>query len=84
MFYYLLHLLLIHLSAFLVNLVVYGSIHQEWYNTAPFVGIPEDHRWSLSLLYLVWFVDVIILYYACRWYARYKSNHPEQTWTKYL
>jgi uncharacterized membrane protein len=84
MFYYLLHLLLIHLSAFLVNLVVYGLIHQEWYNTAPIVAMPEDHRWSLPLLYLVWFVDVIILYYACRWYARYKSNHPEQAWTKYL
>ena len=84
MFYYLLHLLLIHLSAFMVNLILSGSIHQEWYETAPFVGMSEDQRWSLPLLYLVWLMDVVILYYICRWYAQYKSNHPEKTWLKYL
>lgn len=84
MFYYLLHLLLIHLSAFIVNLVRSGSIHQDWYITAPLVGVPEDQRWGLPWLYLVWFIDVIILFFACRWYARYKSNHPEKLWLKYL
>ena len=84
MFYYLLHILLIHLSAFVVNLILSGSIHQEWYVTAPFVGIAEEQRWGLPLLYLVWVLDVIILYYICRWYAAYKSNHPEKTWLKYL
>jgi len=84
LFYYLLHLLLIHLSAFVVNMIRSGSIHQEWYNTAPLVGIPEDQRWGLSSLYLVWLIDVVILYFACRWYARYKSNHPERAWLKYL
>jgi uncharacterized membrane protein len=84
MFYYLLHLLLIHLSAFVVNLLRSGSIHQEWYTTAPLVGIPEDQRWGLPLLYLVWMIDVVILYVACRWYARYKATHPEKTWVKYV
>jgi uncharacterized membrane protein len=84
MFYYLLHLLLIHLSAFVVNLAFSGSIHQDWYVTAPFVWFQEDQRWPLSLLYLTWMIDVVILYFACHWYARYKSNHPEIKWTKYL
>ena len=84
MFYYLLHILLIHLSAFVVNLILSGSIHQEWYETAPFVGMTEAQRWSLPLLYLVWLIDVVILYYICRWYAQYKSNHPEKIWLKYL
>jgi len=84
MFYYLLHILLIHLSAYVVNLILSGSIHQEWYETAPFVGIAEEQRWSLPLLYLVWVIDVVILYYICRWYAEYKSNHSEKTWLKYL
>jgi uncharacterized membrane protein len=84
MFYYLLHILLIHLSAFVVNLILYGSVHQEWYETAPFVGIAEDQRWNLGLLYLVWIVDVVILYYLCRWYAQYKSDHPDRTWLRYL
>jgi len=84
MFYYLLHLLVIHLSALLINLWQSGTFHQEWYRTAPLVLIPDNQRWGLPLLYAVWIVDVVILYFACRWYARYKSNHPEKTWIKYV
>lgn len=84
MFYYLLHIPLIHISALLVNLILYGSIHQEWYNTAPYTWMPEESRWSLPLLYLVFFIDVAILYFACRWYVRYKFSHPDNPWLKYL
>lgn len=84
MFYYLMHLLLIHLSAYVVNLILSGNIHQEWYDTAPLVGMAEENRWGLPLLYLVWVIDVTILFFICRWYAQYKSEHPENKWIKYL
>lgn len=84
MFFYLMHLLIIHLSAFIVNLILFGSIHQDWYVTAPFVFVPEEQRWGLPLLYLVWIIDVIILYYICDAYARYKIAHPENPWLKYI
>lgn len=84
MFYYLLHILLIHLSAFVVNMIVFGTTHQEWYETAPFVGFAEEYHWGLPLLYLTWAIDVVILYFACVWYARYKGSHPEIKWMKYL
>ena len=84
LFFYLLHLLLIHLSAFLVNLVVYGDIHQDWYETAPFVGMADAYRWGLPLLYFVWLIDVIVLYFICNWYAQYKMRHPENKWLKYV
>jgi uncharacterized membrane protein len=84
LFYYLVHILLIHLSAFVVNLLIFGTIHQDWYTTAPFVGVPEDQRWGLPLLYLVWVIDVVILYFICNSYAKYKLGHPEKAWLKYL
>jgi uncharacterized membrane protein len=84
MFYYLLHIFLIHCSALVVNLIRYGNTHQDWYRTAPFLSVPEEQRWGLPLLYLVWAINVVILYFACRWYARYKSTHPEIKWLKYL
>lgn len=84
MFYYLLHILVIHLSALIVNLIRTGSAHQEWYGTAPFTQLPEGEVWSLPLLYLVFVLDVVILYFLCRWYAHYKSAHPEQKWLKFL
>jgi uncharacterized membrane protein len=84
MFYYLLHILLIHLSALAVNMIRLGNAHQEWYNSAPLTQVPEDQRWGLPLLYLVFILDVILLYFACRWYARYKSVHPGTKWLKYI
>jgi len=84
LFYYLVHLLVIHLSAFIVNLILYGSIHNEWYATSPLVLISKEVRWGLSILYLVWIIDIIPLYFICKWYAQYKANHPEKNWIKYL
>jgi uncharacterized membrane protein len=84
MFYYLLHILSIHLSALVVNLILSGSAHGEWYVNAPFVSVPEDQRWSLILLYLVWAINVVVLYFASSWYARYKSSHPKIKWMKYI
>ena len=84
MFYYLLHILLIHLSAFVMNMIVYGNIHQDWYVTAPFVGVPEPDRWNLGMLYLVWAIDVVILYFICARYARFKAENPNVGWVKYV
>lgn len=84
MFFYLMHLLLIHLSAFVVNLISGGNIHQDWYETAPFVGMSDDQRWGLPTLYLVWLIDVIILFVLCKRYAKYKAEHPGIGWMKYI
>jgi uncharacterized membrane protein len=84
MFYYLAHILIIHVSAIVVQIIRDGNVHHEWFATAPFTSVPPDHRWSLWLLYLVFVVDVILLYYLCRWYYQYKMRHPEIKWLKYL
>ena len=84
MFYYLLHIPLIHVSALVVNLTRTGIAHQDWYGSAPFTWIPEADRWSLALLYLVFIVDVAILYFICKQYADYKLKHPEKKWLKYI
>jgi uncharacterized membrane protein len=84
MFYYLLHILLIHISALVTNLLISGTSHQEWYGSAPFVEVDENQRWSLLLLYLVYAIDLVILYIACSWYGKYKFNHPEKKWLRYI
>jgi uncharacterized membrane protein len=83
LFYYLLHIPLIHASALVVALIREGAITPEWYATAPFTSVPEEHRWGLPLLYLVFAIDVAILYFACRWYARVKRERPD-TWLRYV
>ncbi|HLZ17180.1 MAG TPA: heparan-alpha-glucosaminide N-acetyltransferase domain-containing protein [Cyclobacteriaceae bacterium] len=83
-FYYLLHIPLIHASALIVNYIRDGSLHQEWYTSAPFSFVPQESRWTLSLLYLVFIIDVAILYAACRWYVSYKFSHPSNKILKYI
>jgi uncharacterized membrane protein len=83
-FYYILHILLIHLLALGTNTILYGNPHQDWYHTAPFAGVPEDRRWGLPLLYLIFIIAEVLLYQACRWYGHYKEKNKEQLWLKYL
>jgi uncharacterized membrane protein len=84
LFYYLLHIPLIHLSAFVVQLITTGQINSEWYLSAPYVSMPEENRWSLPMLYLVFAVDVTILFVCCKAYSNYKLGRPENVILKYI
>jgi len=84
MFYYIAHIFLIHLSALAVNLIRSGSLHQDWYGMAPFyTQQPVGVRWSLPTLYLVWILDVVILYLVCKWYAKIKAERPN-SWLRFI
>jgi uncharacterized membrane protein len=83
MFFYLAHIPLIHASALVANLVLHGSAHGAAYLRAPYVQMPPNDRWSLPLLYLVWAIDVALLYFACRWYSGVKARRRE-AWLGYL
>ena len=84
LFYYLLHIPLIHATALLVWYLRDGAFGAERFATAPYVFIqdPQQH-WSLGLLYLVWAIDVAILYVACRWYMHLKATRP-RPWMRYV
>ena len=73
LFYYLLHIPLIHSMALVVNLLRDGTTHQDWYGHAPYVGVDEAQMWSLSTLYLVFAIAVAVLFVACRWFDRRRA-----------
>ena len=83
MFYYLLHIPLIHALALVVWFLRDGASHAERFATAPYVSIPPDQRWGLALLYAVWLVAVAILYPLCRWYAGVKAERQD-SWLRYV
>ena len=83
-FYYLAHILAIHLAALLTDYLREGIVNPSWYTRAPYVEMEPQHHWPLWLLYLNYFVIVFILYWPCRWYARYKKAHPEKKWMQYV
>jgi len=83
MFYYLLHIPVIHLTALAVWWMRDGSVNTARFATAPYVSIPAPERWSLALLYLVFFVVIGVLYPLCRWFAGVKARHPSG-WLRYI
>lgn len=82
MFYYLLHIPVIHALSLAVWYARDGSTHSAAFLTAPYVWMP-DARWPLWLLYVVFAASVAVLYPPCRWYAEYKAR-TRVWWTRYI
>ena len=84
-FFYVLHIPLIHALALVVSKIRMGSI-SPWLFTNHPMGNPEPpagYTWSLPLLYVIWAISIVILYFACRWFANVKATRT--TWClKYL
>ena len=74
-FYYLAHILVIHISALIANYFLFGETHQEWYTSAPFAQVPPESKWSLPMLYFVFVIDVTILYFISKWYSKRKLKY---------
>jgi len=84
-FYYLLHVLFIHVAA-LLTLVVIGD---DWtlmiLNESSFTtNKMADYGYSLWVVYLVWVAIVTLLYPFCKKYMNYKLQHKEKWWLSYL
>ena len=71
LFYYVLHIPLIHLAAIAISLIRTGAVTPWLFGNHPLEPPepPDGYRWSLTLLYLVTAVCVGLLFVACRWYA---------------
>jgi len=81
MFYYLLHIPLIHLLAVAVCYARYGQVH--WMFESPLVRQPPGWGYSLPVIYLVWACVVLTLYPLCRWFAGLKQRRGD-LWLSYF
>ncbi|HJW94650.1 MAG TPA: heparan-alpha-glucosaminide N-acetyltransferase domain-containing protein [Thermoanaerobaculia bacterium] len=76
MFYYLLHIPLIHVAACVVSLIREGRVDPWLFGNLPVdpPPLPPGYQWPLGLLYLVFAICVALLYFPCRWYARLRAT----------
>ncbi len=85
LFFYLLHIPLIHGAAALCDYMRFGS--SPLANGGPwdvkFGSVPSDYGISLPLVYLVWAGVLLVLYLPCRWFAEVKRRRRE-TWLSYF
>ncbi|MEZ0484531.1 DUF1624 domain-containing protein [Fibrella aquatica] len=83
LFYYLIHWYLVK-GAMTVMVLLQGySISDMPIGTLSF-GRPAAAGVSLPIVYVVWLALVVALYPLCAWYGRYKAEHPEVAWTRYV
>lgn len=78
LFFYLLHIPLIHGLALAVSVARSGAVDPWLFRNHPMANgpAPEGYAWSLALLYLVWAMAVALLYPPCRWFAEQKARSP--------
>lgn len=85
MFYYLLHLYLIHLlaltAALLTGYTASDMIFNTWVTSSPNLA---GYGFNLWVVYAVWISVVVILYPLCKWYDAYKQANRSTWWLSYL
>lgn len=83
MFYYLIHWNIIHLLMLVMVFLQGFRADQLVFDSFQF-GRPPNSGIALPAVYLVWLCVVACLYPLCVWYGRYKAQHPEKKWLRFL
>ena len=86
MFYYALHVALIHVLAVAASALRFGEVH--WMFESPTLDrfpITQPPGWPLPLpaVYLIWISAVVMLYPLCAWFAALKQRRRDW-WLGYL
>jgi hypothetical protein len=82
MFFYIVHLYLIHALAILVA-VLHGQSVKWLFHGAIFGDTPAGYGYDLPFVYFIWMTAVVILYFPCRWFAELKKTRRDW-WLSYL
>ncbi|HEY2363503.1 MAG TPA: heparan-alpha-glucosaminide N-acetyltransferase domain-containing protein, partial [Candidatus Angelobacter sp.] len=86
LFYFLLHVPIIHVLAIIICYLRYGQVH--WMYESPGLGQfpvtpPPGWGFTLPVVYLIWIFVVIALYPLCVWFAGLKQRRKD-AWLSYL
>ena len=85
LFFYFLHVLVIHIAA-IIGILIFGGNWQDMILTADVFTNEKliNYGYSLTVVYLVWIGLIIFLYPFCKKYMTYKLSHKEKWWLSYL
>jgi uncharacterized membrane protein len=86
MFFYLAHILLIHLLA-LPGAIISGYQLSDMILTTRVNSSPElnGYGFDLAIVYMIWIGVIVILYPFCKWFGRYKRTQQlTKPWLNYL
>jgi len=84
MFYYILHLYLVHIAAIVAALATHQPAAWLWHGAIFLLPTPTGYGHGLPFIYAVWFLVVASLYLPCRWFMQYKARHRDWNWLSYF
>jgi uncharacterized membrane protein len=85
LFYYFLHILVIHVLAILALFSFGGDWTILILTKDTFAsGILATYGYSLLTVYFVWLAVIVLLYYPSKKYMIYKANNKDKWWLSYL
>lgn len=82
-FYYILHFYLIHI---LTAIAFFATGHTTAQISDPqsiFLFRPVNFGFDLWVVYIIWMSIISLLYFPCRWFNNYKTQHS-QWWLRYV
>lgn len=85
LFYYFLHILVIHIFA-IILLIINDGDPSIMFKMTPYLGHQQqlvEYGYPLWVVYSVWVIVILILYPACYKYMKYKST-SNKWWLSYL
>jgi uncharacterized membrane protein len=82
LFFWLLHVPLIHLVALGFSMARYGEVIPWLYRNPP-TPLPDGYGYGLGVVYAVTVAVVVVLYPLCRWYAGLKRRRRD-AWLSYF
>jgi uncharacterized membrane protein len=86
MFYYLIHIYVIHLVAIVASAFTPGQDWKIWFLKQPiwFTTNLKGYGFSLPVAYLIWIAIVVAMYPLCKRYDAYKQANKGKWWLSYL
>jgi uncharacterized membrane protein len=83
MFFYVLHLYVIHLLAILMATLFHQPVDWLFHGAFMTNDIPDGYGHGLPFIYLMWLTVLVILYFPCRWFMGIKQRRSNW-WLSYL
>ena len=83
LFYYVLHLYLIHGLAVVLALAFHQPVEWLFHGAFWMNRLPQGYGHGLGMIYTIWIVAVALLYYPCAWFDGLKQRQ-RSWWLSYL
>lgn len=84
LFYYVLHLYLIHTLAVWVAMALHQPATWLMEGATMLQAAPKNYGHGLVFVYAMWVTVVALMYLPCRWFLEFKRKNADQWWVRYV